>query len=168
MPSPQPTLAQAFQAVFGGPLPRPCVHCSRPTLDEANHFTEGDGESGPYAWSEPAHPECVATMAAEAEAYAQGYAQAELERHCWAHHGAKRVDTAEGHAYLHATRSDGHRHPTAEGDLVVAELVVVPQEDGCDRCGLYHGRRTTCADHLAMLDGATTRNPEGRPAGVRH
>lgn len=75
MPStePQPTLAQAFQAVFGGPLPRCCVHCGLPTTEVANHFTEGTGETGPFAWAEPAHDACAERMAAEADAYAQGY-----------------------------------------------------------------------------------------------
>lgn len=76
-----PTLADAFQAVFGGPLPRPCVHCSLPTTEVVHHFTEGTGESGPYAWAEPAHDACVERMVAEAEAYAQGYDEA-WEAHC--------------------------------------------------------------------------------------
>lgn len=84
MPStePQPTLAEAFQAVFGGPLPRPCVHCTLPTTEVAHHFTEGDCESGPYAWTEPAHEACIERMAAEAEAYAAGFDDA------WAQHVA--------------------------------------------------------------------------------
>jgi hypothetical protein len=67
------TLAEAFQAVFGGELPRPCVHCGVLTQERASYFTEGDTESGPYAWTEPAHDACVATAAAEADAYATAY-----------------------------------------------------------------------------------------------
>lgn len=80
MTTPSPTLAEAFAAVFGTEVPRPCVHCSRPTLDVAHHFTEGNPESGPFAWTEPAHPECTERMVAEAEAYAQGYEDAERAR----------------------------------------------------------------------------------------
>lgn len=72
----QPTLAEAFQAVFGGPLPRRCVHCGVLTTEVASHFTDGSTETGPYAWTEPAHEACTERLAAEAEAYAQGYDEA--------------------------------------------------------------------------------------------
>lgn len=86
MPStePQPTLAEAFQAVFGGPLPRPCVHCGQPTTEVVHHFTEPEA-AGPYAWAEPAHDACTERLAAEAAAYAQGWAD-----HCAT--GAAKLD----------------------------------------------------------------------------